>query len=349
MFDFSISASYCENILVNNLLVPLLPMSIHDKPFANGSIFLLVARMDSLTLFTGKSPAADSVFSALIAVFAVADALAKNRDQLYECCGRGRQVMFAFYSGESLGNIGSSFHAYDLDRKRFHQKSVPSESEQAEVPLSTLELSGLETVHIDQIGYLLELNQLAVHGGDRQFWLHERPPKTSKSLAINESSPPFYSLSDQLIESAQTVPGVQLNLASSSRGNDSRLPPIPPSSVHGFEVFNSSDHIEMAVITNHEKSFSNRYYHSVFDNELNVLPEGIDKLAKHLASIATVVSRAVASFLVNGSDHFNTTAISANVNLTRQLVKCIFTDRNCSLLQHIQRRQLYNESKFGSS
>lgn len=307
-----------------------------EHPPANRSVFLIVARTDSLSLFTGKSPAADSVFTALIAIFAIADVLAKSRKHLFTRNITGsRQVMFAFYGGESLGSIGSSFHAYHLQKKKSKKLDKVED-------LSTLELSGIEELHIDQIGYLLELNQLAAHG-KKQFWLHSRLPSLTKNSSTE------YNLSSQLIESARKVPGVQLKLVNSANGSTT---PMPPSSVHGFEkVFGSISHIEMAVITNHEKSFSNRYYHSLFDETFNVLDEEVSKsatflLAEHLTSIATIVSRAVATFLVAGDKNFNATFISADVNLTVQLVECIFINRNCSLLQNIQlQQQLYNESK----
>ena len=181
---------------------------------------------------------------------------------------------------------------------------------------------------------MLELNQLAAHQHGDPFWLHSKKRSNNSNL-----------LGDLLLKWARFDPSVKLNQANFSF-------PLPPSSVYSFEHFNGS-HIETAVLSNHEGPFTNRYYHSLFDQASNIMQpqatsnsttnSSIFSLSKRLSAIATVVSRALAEFL---HENIDPKVILADVNFTAQLVDCIFVNPNCTLFHQIQRTEFYNECKF---
>ena len=289
-------------------------IQIHrETVYMNRSILLLVARMDSLSLFTGKSPGADSVLTALLAMIAIAECLHRHKNRF---ANSSRQVIFTFYGGESLNYIGSSYHAYWLRANRRKATSYCSDN-------GAWCQSGIENIDLHQVGYVLELSQLAAHLGKNQslFWLH------TKSHANATDS--------------QYLRDLLLKWSDRTMQEATSTPLYPPSSVHTF-ASNDCDHIEKVVISNHEGAFTNLYYHSIFDLPFNVLPEGednISQLALHLSTLVTIVSRTLAEFLLTESND----DIAADHVLIDQLVYCFFVNQSCPLLNQ---SSLIDECKY---
>lgn len=241
-----------------------------------------------------------------------------------------RQVILGFYKGESLSYIGSSFHSYELNQNRDKKGNQESFSD-------TWDYSGIRHINLDQIGFVLELNQLASHNDDSVWWLYSKKPS-------NQSGSSY--LRDLLLKWSHSVQGVSLKQVNTDL-------PFPPSSSHSFRAYNSCL-IETAMITNHQGSFTNRYYHSLFDQTFNVISQpsngskinsSVLRFVTHLSRIATVVSRTLGEFLA--VDHRANLSflhnISADVGFINETVHCIFVNQNCSLFRRMQRTE-YNES-----
>ena len=280
-------------------------------------------------------------------------------------------MLFAFYQGESLGYIGSSFHVFELIANSNRSHSYNTFKKFSTAFKDPWEYSGIRNINFDQIGFVLELNQLAIHDDDDAFWLFGSANKKIKNSSSKNNQPGLYHnktslafcLQDSLIYWSHTVPNVSLNHA-----HPNRSLPIPPSSVHSFMSNDHKNHIETAVITNHKGSFTNRYYHSIFDQVLEKTltanlkvkqqkqnnKEAYSPLAKHLSKIATVVSRSLVEFISGNSDDNHKANIPLekiqNIFVDSQLIsntlECVFINQNCSFFNEIQRPGYYNESKF---
>lgn len=235
--------------------------------------------------------------------------------------------MFAFYGGESLDNIGSSSHLVHLINN--------SKSPLNENCTEAWTCSGLSRLTLQDIGYVLELNQLAKYSNDSTFWVYSK----------NNSND---SIAQKLLKMSLMDSNVKFGPADSSL-------PYPPSSLYSFVNLNKSDQIDMAVITNHNGHFENLFYHSVFDSfskYQNVsddsklsLSEKAKDLSQHLSKLVTVVSRVLAEFIDQKVDAHS---IEADKEFIYNLTECIFINQNCSLFYKIRSYQpgFYNQSNL---
>uniref|UniRef100_A0A3B3CTY0 Nicastrin n=1 Tax=Oryzias melastigma TaxID=30732 RepID=A0A3B3CTY0_ORYME len=104
------------------------------------------------------------------------------------------------------------------------------------------------TVDLDNIHSILEVGQVAL-GPDSRLWLHSDPVSKRNSSVNVEVSLYFLHSS---------AAGLNLSL-----GEPNVTQPLPPSS---FQRFLLERPIPGVVIENHQTSFTNKYYQSMFDN-----------------------------------------------------------------------------------
>ncbi|CAN9503026.1 unnamed protein product [Ophioblennius macclurei] len=171
-------------------------------------------------------------------------------------------------------------------------------------------MNNQSVVDLDNIHSVLEIGQVGFRA-DSKLWLHS-DPVSRRNGSVNEEVTKFINN----LKSAAVSTSVTVEEPSSSQ-------PLPPSS---FQRFLRARPIPGVVIENHESSFSNKYYESMFDNaeHLNVsYPPNLTpeeqfeqpiEMAEALAKAATMVARAL-YIQAGGSE-----AQLPNINADRQIV-----------------------------
>ncbi|XP_072109329.1 nicastrin [Mobula birostris] len=148
-------------------------------------------------------------------------------------------------------------------------------------------IQGKFPIRLENIDSFLELNQIGI-GTASKIWAHTDPVSLRNSTVHEQ----VRKLLRSLLESKM---GLNISV---QQPNQSQ--PLPPSS---FQRFLRARNIPGAVLTDHQGSFTNRYYQSVYDLAENIglrYPDGltpeealnhITDTAKSLADVATLVVR----------------------------------------------------------
>ncbi|XP_012263929.2 nicastrin isoform X2 [Athalia rosae] len=129
---------FCDPLGDRNIHWPLAPLEDHME-----SVILVTARLDSLSMFDGLAPGAQSVITGLITLITTANYLNLMKPSVGKT-----NVIFSLLNGESFDYIGSSRLVYDLKEGNFNA-------------------IGGKILRLDQIRTVIELGQLGV--GDIYF------------------------------------------------------------------------------------------------------------------------------------------------------------------------------------
>ncbi|KAM9790169.1 nicastrin [Syngnathus typhle] len=184
-------------------------------------------------------------------------------------------------------------------------------------------------VDLDNVHSVLEVGQVGLRAQSR-LWLHS-DPVSRRNTSVDEEVKTLV----ENIQSAVTA----LNV-SASEPNVSQ--PLPPSS---FQRFLRLRPIPGVVVVDHELSFSNRFYESMYDNAeylrvsypQNMTQEEqlqfVTDTAKALAEVATVVARAL--FKQAGGDQSQLSRINADPQIVSQMLYSFLIQSNNSWLQQI--------------
>uniref|UniRef100_A0A5S6QUR6 Nicastrin n=1 Tax=Trichuris muris TaxID=70415 RepID=A0A5S6QUR6_TRIMR len=218
----------------------ILPFRERGRPFTEKSIFILAARMDSLSLFNEYTPGTTSVGSVIVWL-AIAEALGRSTKLIEQLSNKtGRHLMPILFHGEAFDYIGSSRMVWDMQTNTF-----PS-------------YHGLNSsfVNLSHIGFFFELSHVT-NMDNRELYLHVDP------IAYEN-----YSRTREEINNLHTI---LLNTFPSIKNSNFNLP-LPPSSLQSF--LRSDRSIPGAVIGDYLQEFSSRFYNSFMDIPLGVrIPE----------------------------------------------------------------------------
>ncbi|XP_034040001.1 nicastrin [Thalassophryne amazonica] len=182
-------------------------------------------------------------------------------------------------------------------------------------------------VDLDNVHSVLEIGQVGLRA-DSQLWLHS-DPVSRRNNSINSEV-------KKLIENLRSASGgLNVSVAESPFSQ-----PLPPSS---FQRFLRARPIPGVVITDHQKSFNNKFYQSMYDNSeylnltypANLSAEEqlvyVTDLAKALADVATLVARAL-FVQAGGAD---VSRINAEPQIVTQMLYSFLVQSNNSWLQQI--------------
>lgn len=311
LITFGTTAPYCDKITwINNYHVAF-PTMQKEQFKTSRSLAMLVVRLDSITMFTGKSPGADAVYTALLTALSVVRTLASYCASLNDKHELS-PVMITFYNGEAINNLGSFYQASELNHRRDQQVNYNV----SHIPSDIKFHSGFNQITFDQLKYVIELNQLYLHE-QKNLWLYTSSSELKKGLGD----------------------GSLIKMATNKTW--------PPSSLDSFKRFNASSEIEMALITNYDgPPYSNRYYHSVFDTMENMLKtnnlskEIFKPLAQHIAKVSEDVSTFLFSHLIKKPKE--NISLVADQSYIEDLLNCFFIDPNCNYLQDMPLKGSYN-------
>uniref|UniRef100_A0A8C1LTD1 Nicastrin n=1 Tax=Cyprinus carpio TaxID=7962 RepID=A0A8C1LTD1_CYPCA len=161
-------------------------------------------------------------------------------------------------------------------------------------------------IDLKNVHSILEIGQVGLHSG-RSLWMHS-DPVSRKNDSVNEA------VSEMMNRMESAAAGLSVSV-----GHPSFSQPLPPSSLQRFL---RAGPIPGLVLADHQKSFSNRYYESMYDDaeNLNVTyPPGLTPdeqlvyetdAAKSLAEVATLVARSL--YLQAGGENNSLSNITAD-------------------------------------
>nr|XP_008121550.1 PREDICTED: nicastrin [Anolis carolinensis] len=289
----------CDPLTDFNVWSAVKPINESDKPPPD-SIVMAAARIDSHSFFWNVAPGAESAVGSFVTLLAAAEAIHKApRAQALP-----RNILFAFFQGETFDYIGSSRMVYDMQNGKF-------------------------PIKLDNIHSFLEISQVALRNGS-DLWMHTDPVSQR-----NQS----------LQGSIQTMLGALKNMSVGtplSLREIGLTQPLPPSS---FQRFLRARPIPGVVLADHQTTFHNRYFQSIYDTAENIrlqYPEGltpeeelnhVTDVAKSLAEVSTVVARSL--FLLAGGSNADALAMQADPETVTRLLYGFLVKANNSWFQAI--------------
>lgn len=192
-------------------------------------IILVVASMDTSSFFRDKSLGADSPISGLITLLAAVDALS-HMDNLD---GLSKQLVFAVFTGEAWGFLGSRRFLFELDQ---HSDAI------AGLNFSQIE----QVIEIGSVGktFNQEFKRIFAH-------------TTGVTSVTNETMKALQTAQDSL-------EGESIKVSMARNSN----PGIPPSSLMTFLRKNAQ--ISGVVLEDFDSAFTNKFYHSHLDGLSNI-------------------------------------------------------------------------------
>merc|ERR1712226_113135 len=261
--------TYCDPLGGFSAYAPLHPIP-QGGDLDDNEIILVAAKMDSLSMFNGYYPGADSAISSLVTALAVAEALGKAKDDLKES---KKKILFAIFNGESFDYMGSQRMVYDMTEGKFPVFNNMGDYTPHQINLT----------HIDSI---IEISQVGLPQ-DGKLWIHT-DPISQRDSAVKKR--------------IDEVAGVLLKSTEVTMVATPEVQALPPASAQSFLKKRG---IPAVVIADHDKQFSNRFYNSRFDlkETINMTyddqPAEMDKYdyvtpaAETLAKVATAIAKAV--------------------------------------------------------
>ncbi|KAF6205369.1 hypothetical protein GE061_019540 [Apolygus lucorum] len=177
-------------------------------------------------------------------------------------------------------------------------------------------------ITLADIGMIIELSQL---GPGKTFFVH----RTADTYAADFAN-------SLIVLSKNTT--VEFKLSSMQPNQ------LPPVSINTFLGANSN--ISGIVVTNYDKSFTNRYYNGLFDNDTN-LPVNVpgsqfeNKLPpkgstqSNLASAATIIARSIANAITKNEAIPYDIKLSRYVESVNEVLQCYLVSRKCKLFEKL--------------
>jgi len=299
----------------NNLMNPFSPVLICDplgdqnvyhlninnedmskQRFDDKSVLIVSARLDAINLFDKLETGFDSPSLGIVTLLAAVQIL--NQNERFKVQD-GKNVMFTFFQGESFDYIGSSRMMYDMKNGKFPEEKATSDEPKLQWPL----------IDIESISAHIELGQLF------------NKDLTNEIFAHTDSKVDDVELLD-LVKTEGNNLGLNVK--------DSNSDVLPPASVQTtLKVSNRS--IPAIMLSNFDQSYTNNFYHSLYDNAETFNYDHEDKnsnLVQHLAKISETVAKVVYEKVGDKSQSFE---FSADKTLINDLIECYAVTPKCEL------------------
>ena len=264
------------------------------------SVIMVVARLDSLTMFDQTEVGFDSPSTGLVTLMATAKMVADTmREKGLEYKAGIENIMFLLLNGESFDLSGSSRLVYDMKKDKFpHDVNITDVFSNG--TQSQLDLTNIKAV--------LELGQLSNVETDTVF-LH----------SVNNPE-------DVISKINQIASSQDLVTKASTRAS------LPPSSSSKF--LTAREDLEVVFLSNFDTEYTNKYYHSVYDTPsyhgYNHSQGSGQDLVKHLAKVSVTLAQTVLSLATNTE----TLATSDKVpGLINDMLECYTVTANCTMFR----------------
>lgn len=269
----------------------------------NKEIILAITQLDANAFFHDLAVGADAAVSGTIALMLAAKQLQYAVQNKY----LDKQLVFAFFTGEAWGYVGSKRFVKDLTAFTCKKQTDDGCSDP---PAPTL---AFQNIKLDKITAIIELNQvgqLPITTGNRsQVYIHWE--KTNQAKGQTDLMNALHAVGTKYAN------GVELRFASLD------TPGIPPSSLMSFVANNPLQ--AGVVLTEFDRNYTNPYYGSRFDRKIN-LPS--------LCRAATVLSQTMYQLARNSSApdvDFSQQINCTSDSLAGVLRYCLVNDIGCPL------------------
>ncbi|KAK3764619.1 hypothetical protein RRG08_008497 [Elysia crispata] len=287
---------------------------------ANDSVIIVGARMDSTALFTLEYRSSDTCVSGFVTLLAAMEALWRVKNMIRNTAG-AKDIMFAFFHGESYDYIGSSSMVYSMQQGTFPQDLNSDRDD--------LHLHNIDLQHIHQF---VELNQVG-YRDKGSLWMHTDPDnRRAKQAQIKN-------MIDGLKAATQ---GLNVSLQEADQTQ-----PLPPASSQRF-LMERAD-IPVVVVTDHQAEYTNKFYNSRLDlaEFINATdyPPGLTEAEKYdfvttQAEMISELATALARYLYEAStgvapDPNVKDTLTANTSTVTHMLYCFLVSPNCELLKEI--------------
>eukprot|EP00299_Pterocystis_sp_00344_P019442 c9647_g1_i1.p1 GENE.c9647_g1_i1~~c9647_g1_i1.p1 ORF type:complete len:641 (+),score=176.30 c9647_g1_i1:1-1923(+) len=250
---------------------------------------------------------ANSATSASVAVLLAAEALS----HLKEMFTADRRVLFALFSAESFGHVGSRRFVHDLEHFKCTKGAAATEpgvGVSCDEPY--LPDTAFTQIKLDSIKMVLDTQMVGGNGvrPNEPFFVHS-PNSASNSFA------------DQVIAVAN---GISQNVSMSG------VVGVPPSPVAAF----ATSAVKAVVLSDFNDTFTDQFYHSRFDDHV----ESVERVCKAAEILATTAMK----FVLNDTD----SRASVNCTLAKLIIDCFTIDLGCDFLQRYGFPSDYNDTTW---
>ena len=224
-----------------------------DK-FADGSVLVLSARLDTVNLFDKVEVGLDSPTSSIITLLSAAELMYRTKTLENE----DKKVLFALLNGESFDYIGSSRMAYDMKENQFPAKRQDDQNVSDEQVLK----SQWPNLNFKSILAHIELGQVISHENANLF-AHVHNTFDGQGTL------------DDLVNEGQKV---DLSIVKTAKQV------LPPSSIQSLLKEDSS--VPGILLSNFDEAYTNKFYHSLYDNS-----SVQDNQISHLSKVSETIAR----------------------------------------------------------
>jgi len=264
------------------------------------SVLVVIARLDSLTMFDQTEVGFDSPSTGLVTLMATAKMVADTmRQKQLDYTAGIENIMFLLLNGESFDLSGSSRLVYDMKEDKFPH----------DVNITDVFSNGTQSqLDLTNIRAVLELGQLSnVETGT--LFLHSVNNPEDIINKINQFASSQYLISQR-----------------STRDT------LPPSSSSKF--LTERDDLEVVFLSNFDTAYSNKYYHSVYDNPsyhgYNHSRGEEQGLVKHLVQVSVTLAQTVLSLATNTEALAATDQVPGLIN---DMLECYTVTANCTMFR----------------
>lgn len=290
---------------------------LSQKPSNDLPITIVSSRIDTYSMYEYYTPAANEPITSIIGLLSIAELLSKNREDMTK-----ENVLFVLFDNEAFDYGGSSRFVNDLANDKFPSFSI-TDSNSTE---------GKKSFKLDKgnIQKVIELNQLGSIGLNDQnkLYIHKDPLSYSSSQII-----------------ADLIDNFTTNLKSISNNSivpvDNENQELAPSSIHSF--LRQKIPVAGLLITDHDKSYTNKYFHSVFDTPENLkisFPANISEseaveYTTLLGSKLQTMLTAIASTIYSQGSGKSDLKDQVNQKTINQLIYCFYKNTTCDYFKNI--------------
>lgn len=315
---------------------------LSQKPSNEKPILLVTARLDSFTLFESYTPGASEPISSLVGLLALVDVLSNIRDKVD--ADMKTNIAFVVFDNEAFDYGGSSRFVNDLVNDQFATMNTFFNATHSSVfRLNKQNISAL--VELSQIGSigLSSSDGVYVHWDSVSYESNK-----SISIVIDELAAKLTSKSFQIIENLISI---YINSFLDFSGQFIRKindinQQLPPSSLHSFlRTDVPSLPIPGISISDHQKEFKNKFYHSIFDTPASInitFPADMseaDAVARSPTLFATQLQKVVSAlaktiYSVSSNVSIDDALFQPDLDTINKLVYCFYQNASCSFFQN---------------
>lgn len=305
-------ATRCDPLGNYNLLSTLHPWPTNP----NTKFTIILARMDSASLFEQTSPGLTSSIASFITLYTIMGLFRRERDHMQ----LNQPILFALFNGETFNYMGSSKLVHDLNLKLPYDAPIESVYEVEDESGEFLkDLGGVKNIDT-----MIELGHM-FHPREYEAPLSNHVPTLFLHHHDNNEIKPLLDTFAQQSDSGKILI------------NTTTLKKLPPSSIQPF-LYNNND-IKAIYLSNFHSEYVAKFLNSFADTsaqfnwynkELTIEEQTTLKTrtTSYITSTANVVACSIYQHL---STNTNCSKLVADEELVSELMYCFSHNNSCSL------------------